>query len=231
MRNCPSTAIASAATGPGLGDLGAELRGERRALVQRHRHEQARCTRRRSPSANTTRRAGSVDPRHLALVDLHARGGEPLRVLRRELGGPVGEQRHVVAPLRTAARGARRSAPLRARRARRRGAPSRGRTGSGRRSGPSARRRRAARAPGTPCRWRAARCGAVSTAPPSSSSTNASPSPARGRRPRRRAPPPTGRRRARRGRARRSRRAGGGRGRAGRRCPRTDGCSARRHRR
>ncbi len=86
--------------GPRASGSRAELLGECRALVQRDGHEQS--------SALALAKVGEGDggqgavraaqPRDPALVDCDPRRAQPLGVPRVELSGPVGEQRHIIAP-------------------------------------------------------------------------------------------------------------------------------------
>ena len=94
-----STSTASTAMAPGGGGR-AELLGECGALVQGHGHEQpaARALAAVGEDDGRQRAVRAAQPGDRALVDRDPRRAQPLGVLRVELGGPVGEQRHVVAP-------------------------------------------------------------------------------------------------------------------------------------
>lgn len=95
-----SSSRASTTHGTRVGGDGAELLGERRALVQGHRHEQP-ATRAFPAVGKADGCQGATGATQLgdaALVDHHPRRAQPLCILGLQFGGPVGEQGHVVAP-------------------------------------------------------------------------------------------------------------------------------------
>lgn len=100
VANIRSTAMASAATGPRVAGRRAELLGEGGSLVQRHGHEQsATWTIGAVGKADSGQRAAwTAHPGDVAFVDRDSRCEQPLDVVRLAAGGPVCEQRHVVAP-------------------------------------------------------------------------------------------------------------------------------------
>ena len=172
------SAIASAASMPGLGERRRRAVREVGALVQRDGHQQPAARRARRRPRRTTLAVADLDHarRDLDAVD---RLGRRRRTSRRRSSA---QQQ----------RGARSVGRRRARRAARRGPPSRGRTGSGTPSRPSARRGRARPGGGSPCRWRAAPCGRSLAAVRERRARSRRRRPPR--RPRRRAPRRAGRR-------------------------------------
>jgi hypothetical protein len=86
--------------GPRAGGSRAELLGECGALVQGDGHEQSAARALAAVGESDGRQCAvrPTQPGDAALVDRDPRRAQPLGVLRAELAGPVGEQRHVVAP-------------------------------------------------------------------------------------------------------------------------------------
>ena len=98
--NIGSTSTASAVTWPGAAGCAPSwaARPDRWCRVTGTSSPSHRLL---SPVGEHDRRqlvAGAAQARDRALVDGHAGGPQPVGVLRLELGGPVGEQRHVVRP-------------------------------------------------------------------------------------------------------------------------------------